>query len=45
MDESGGYMMSYENKIEALKDMLSSVGVDIQDEYQTAVRETSVTLK
>lgn len=45
LDESGGYMMSYENKIEALKDMLSSVGVDIQDEYQTAVRETSVTLK
>ena len=45
LDESAGYMMSYENKIEALKDMLSDVGVDIQDEYQTAVRETSVTLK
>ena len=45
LDTSAGYMMPYENRIETLKDMLSSVGVDIQDEYQKAVRETSVTLK
>lgn len=45
LDTCAGYMMPYENRTEVLKDMLSSVGVDIQDEYQTAVRETSVTLK
>lgn len=42
---SAGYMMPYENRIEVLKDMLSSVGVDIQDEYQLATREVSVSLK
>ena len=45
LDESVGYMMPYENRIEVLKDMLSSVGVDIQDEYQLAIREVSVSLK
>ena len=45
LDESTGYMMPYENRIEVLKDMLSSVGVDIQDEYQLATREVSVSLK
>ena len=45
LDESVGYMMPYENRIEVLKDMLSSVGVDIQDEYQLATREVSVSLK
>lgn len=45
LDTSAGYMMPYENRIEVLKDMLSSVGVDIQDEYQLATREVSVSLK
>ena len=45
LDESAGYMMSYENRIDVLKDMLSAVGVDIQDEYQLATREVSVSLK
>ena len=45
LDSSTGYMMPYENRIEVLKDMLSSVGVDIQDEYQLATREVSVSLK
>ena len=45
LDESCGYLRLDDNRIETLKDMLSDVGVDIQDEYQTAVREVSVTLK
>lgn len=45
LDAIAGYMMPYENRIEVLKDMLSSVGVDIQDEYQLATREVSVSLK
>ena len=45
LDTSAGYMMPYENRIETLKDMLSAVGVDIQDEYQLAIREVSVSLK
>ena len=45
LDSSTGYMMPYENRIETLKDMLSSVGVDIQDEYQLATREVFVSLK
>lgn len=45
LDESTGYMMQYENRTETLKDMLSAVGVDIQDEYQPATREVSVVLK
>ena len=45
LDTSDGYMILYENRIEVLKDMLSSVGVDIQDEYQLATREVSVVLK
>ena len=39
LDTSAGYIMPY------VKDMLSSVGVDIQDEYQLATREVSVSLK
>ena len=34
-----------DNRTETLKDMLFAVGVDIQDEYQLATREVSVTLK
>lgn len=45
LDTCAGYMMPYENGNEVLKDMLSSVGVDIQDEYQLATREVSVSLK
>lgn len=45
LDTSTGYIMLYENRVEVLKDMLSSVGVDIQDEYQLATREVSVSLK
>ena len=45
LDTSAGYMMPYENRAEVLKDMLSSVGVYIQDEYQLATREVSVSLK
>lgn len=45
LDESTGYMMQYENRAETLKDMLSSVGVNIQNEYQPATRKVSVILK
>lgn len=45
LDSSAGYMMPYENRIETIKDMLSAVGVDIQDEYQLATREVFVSLK
>lgn len=45
LDESTGYMMQYENKTETLKDMLSAIGVKIQDEYQPATRKVSVSLK
>lgn len=45
LDESCGYLMLDDNRIETLKDMLTDVGVDIQDEYQPAVREVSVVLK
>lgn len=45
LDVSSGYIIPYENRIEALKDMLSSVGVNIQDEYQLANKEVKVFLK
>ena len=45
LNVSSGYMIPCENRTEALKDMLSAVGVDIQDEYQLATREVSVSLK
>ena len=45
LDESAGYLMLDDNRTETLKDMLFAVGVDIQDEYQLATREVSVTLK
>ena len=34
-----------DNKTEIFKDMLSTIGIDIQDEYQPAVRKKSVILK
>lgn len=45
MDESWGYMEPEEGRAKMLKDMLYCVGVNIQDEYQPAVREVSVVLK
>ena len=42
---SSGYIIPYENRIETLKDMLSAVGVNIQDEYQLATKEVIVSLK
>lgn len=45
MDESWGYMEPEEGRAKMLKDMLYCVGVDIQEEYQPAVREVSVVLK
>ncbi len=46
LDENAGYLVQDDdNRTETLKDMLSAVGVDIQDEYQPAVREVSVSLK
>lgn len=45
LDVSSGYIIPYENRIEALKDMLSSVGVNIQEEYQLATKEVTVSLK
>ena len=45
LDVSSGYIIPYENRIEALKDMLSSVGVNIQEEYQLAAKEVTVSLK
>lgn len=34
-----------DNRTETFKDMLSTIGIDIQDEYQLATREVSVSLK
>lgn len=45
LDRCGEYMMLDGDMAGMLKDMLSSVGIDIQDEYQPAVREVSVSLK
>lgn len=45
LDVSSGYIIPYENRIEALKDMLSAVGVNIQGEYQLATKEVTVSLK
>lgn len=45
LDVSSGYIIPYENRTEALEDMLYAVGVNIQDEYQLATREVSVSLK
>ena len=45
LDVSSGYIIPYENRNEALKDMLSAVGVNIQDEYQLATKEVKVSLK
>lgn len=45
LDVSSGYIIPYENRIEALEDMLSAVGVNIQDEYKLATKEVAVSLK
>lgn len=45
LEASAGYMMLDNNTTETLKDMLSDVGIDIQDEYQTATRKLSVSLE
>lgn len=45
LDVSSGYIIPYENRNEALKDMLSAVGVNIQGEYQLATKEVKVSLK
>ena len=45
LDVSSGYMIPCENRTEALKDMLSAVGVNIQEEYQLATKEVTVSLK
>lgn len=45
LDESTGYIMQHKNRTETLKNMLSVVGINIQDEYQPAIREVSVFLK
>ena len=45
LDQTTNWVMLDEEKTDTLKNMLLSVEVDIQDEYQKAVRETSVTLK
>lgn len=34
-----------DNRTETFKDMLSTIGIDIQDEYQPAIRKVSVILK
>lgn len=34
-----------DNRTDTFKDMLSTIGIDIQDEYQLATREVSVSLK
>ena len=45
LGQTTNWVMLDEEKTDTLKNMLLSVEVDIQDEYQKAVRETSVTLK
>ena len=45
LDQTTNWVMLDEEKTDTLKNMLLSIEVDIQDEYQKAVRETSVTLK
>ena len=45
LDQTTNWVMLDEEKTDTLENMLLSVEVDIQDEYQKAVRETSVTLK
>ena len=45
LGQTTNWVMLDEEKTDTLKNMLLSLEVDIQDEYQKAVRETSVTLK
>lgn len=45
LDETTEWTILDDDKTETFKDMLSSVGIDIQDEYQPAIRKVSVILK
>ena len=45
LDQTTNWVMLDEEKTDTLKNMLLSVEVDIQDEYQKATREVSVSLK
>lgn len=46
VDETTEWMiLDGDNRTETFKDMLSTIGIDIQDEYQLATRKVSVSLK
>ena len=46
VDETTGWLIPGDsNRIETFKEMLSAIGIDVQDEYQPAVRKVSVILK
>ena len=45
VDETTEWVILDDNRTETFKDMLSTIGIDIQDEYQPAVRKVSVILK
>ena len=46
VDETTGWLIPGDsNRTETLKEMLSTIGIDVQDEYQPAVRKVSVILK
>ena len=46
VDETNGWLIPGDsNRTETFKEMLSTIGIDVQDEYQPAVRKVSVILK
>ena len=46
VDETTGWLIPGDsNRTENVKEMLSTIGIDVQDEYQPAVRKVSVILK
>lgn len=46
VDETTGWLIPGDsNRTETFKEMLSTIGIDVQDEYQPAVRKVSVILK
>ena len=45
LDETTEWTILDDDKTETFKDMLSTIGIDIQDEYQPATRKVSVILK
>ena len=45
VDETTGWIPGDSNRTETFKEMLSTIGIDVQDEYQPAVRKVSVILK